>query len=46
MKGSEVGDRMAVKTVDDHTNELTIMKDGKVVMTGTVTVRKTAGRKW
>ncbi|CAN5491674.1 hypothetical protein BH18VER2_BH18VER2_13300 [soil metagenome] len=40
MKGSEVGDKMAVKTVDDHTNELTIMKDGKVVMTGTVTVAK------
>ena len=40
IKGSPMADQMAVKIVDDHANELTMMKDGKVVMTGMVKVSK------
>jgi ribosomal protein S11 len=40
IKGSAMADHMAVKMVDDHANELTMMKDGKVVMTGMVKVAK------
>ncbi len=39
-KGSPTGDQMAFKMKDDHTNEMTVMKDGKVLMTGTITVAK------
>lgn len=40
IKGSPTADQMAVKMIDDHENELTMMKDGKVVMTGMVKVAK------
>ncbi len=40
VKGSAAFDQIAYKAVDDRTNEITIMKDGKVVMTGTITVSK------
>ncbi|HEX4666904.1 MAG TPA: hypothetical protein VH207_09905 [Chthoniobacterales bacterium] len=40
IKGSPTADQMAVRMVDDHDNELTMMKDGKVVMTGMVKVAK------
>ena len=31
---------MVFKMMNDHTNELTVMKDGKVVMTGVIKVAK------
>jgi ribosomal protein S11 len=40
IEGSPTADQMAVKMVDDYANELTMMKDGKVVMTGMVKVAK------
>ncbi|MEO5754377.1 MAG: hypothetical protein ABIR38_06690 [Chthoniobacterales bacterium] len=39
-KGSSMADTIGYKMVDDHTNEMTVMKDGKVVMTGTIAVNK------
>ena len=33
-------DKIAYKMVNDHTNSLTAMKNGKVVLTGTITVAK------
>jgi len=38
--GASDVDSMAMKMVNDHVNELTSMKDGKVLITGTVTVAK------
>ncbi len=40
VKGSAMTDEIAYTMKDDHTNEMTVMKDGKVVMTGTITVAK------
>ncbi|MGI8890939.1 MAG: hypothetical protein ACR2G0_09195 [Chthoniobacterales bacterium] len=40
VKGSPVVDQIAYKKMSSHMNELTAMKDGKVVMTGTVKVAK------
>ena len=40
IKGDSMADHMSVKMVDDHSNELTMMKDGKVAMTGMVKVAK------
>ncbi len=40
IKGSASADQMAFKTMNDHTNELTVMKDGKVTMTGVIKVAK------
>lgn len=39
-KGSPMADEIAYTMKDDHANEMTVMKDGKVVMTGTITVSK------
>jgi len=39
-KGNSVVDTIAYKPVNDRTNGLTGMKEGKVVMTGTITVAK------
>ncbi|MEO5717799.1 MAG: hypothetical protein ABIR29_04415 [Chthoniobacterales bacterium] len=38
--GSPMADQIAYKSTNDHSNEMTVMKDGKVVMTGTITVSK------
>ena len=38
VQGSPSVGKMAVKTVNDRTNEITGTKKGKVVMTGTITV--------
>ncbi len=40
VKGSPMMDMIAYKVMDEQTNELTGMKDGKVVFTGTVKVAK------
>ncbi|CAN5432172.1 hypothetical protein BH20VER3_BH20VER3_09450 [soil metagenome] len=40
VKGSDMADTMGFKTVNDRTNEMTVIKDGKVVMTGTIKVAK------
>jgi lipopolysaccharide export LptBFGC system permease protein LptF len=37
-KGNMSWDAAAYKVVNDHTNDITTMKDGKVVWTGTITV--------
>ncbi len=39
-EGSALADQISYKAVNDHTNEMTVMKDGKVVITGTITVSK------
>ncbi len=39
-KGSSITDSIAFTVKNDHTNEMTVMKDGKVLMTGTITVSK------
>ena len=39
-QGSALADQISYKAVNDYTNEMTVMKDGKVVMTGTITVSK------
>ncbi len=40
VKGSAMADAISMKQVDDHTNDMTVMKDGKVVMTGKIKVAK------
>lgn len=40
VKGSATADQIAYTMKDDHTNEMTVMKDGKTVMTGTIKVAK------
>jgi hypothetical protein len=40
IKGSPSFDTLAYTPINDHTNKTTAMKDGKVVMTGTITVAK------
>ncbi|HEY1581517.1 MAG TPA: hypothetical protein VGF73_00295 [Chthoniobacterales bacterium] len=40
VKGSATADAIAYKIVNDRTNELTVMKNGNVVMTGTIAVAK------
>jgi hypothetical protein len=40
VKGSASIDMIANRMVNDHTNDLTGLKNGKVVMTGTITVSK------
>lgn len=40
VKGSATADEISYKELNDHTNELTIMKSGKAVMTGAITVAK------
>ena len=40
IKGSPAFDRLTYKPVNDRTNRTTATKDGKVVMTGTITVAK------
>jgi len=40
IKGNAMADMASYKPVDDHTNELTLMKEGKVVATGTIKVSK------
>ena len=40
IKGSPSFDRLTYKPVNDRTNRTTATKDGKVVMTGTITVAK------
>lgn len=40
VKGSAMVDSIAMKALNDHTNEMTVMKEGKVVMTGKITVAK------
>ncbi len=40
VKGSAMADEIAYTMKDDRTNEMTVMKDGKVVMTGTIAVSK------
>ncbi|MEO7166730.1 MAG: hypothetical protein ABI787_03325 [Spartobacteria bacterium] len=40
VKGSAPADEIAYTAKDDHTNEMSVMKDGKVVMTGTIKVAK------
>lgn len=40
VKGSASADEIAYTMKDDHTNEMTVMKAGKVVMTGTIKVAK------
>lgn len=39
-KGGPMADKIAYMMKDDHTNEMTVMKDGKTVMTGMITVAK------
>ena len=39
-KGNLAWDSAAYRVVNDHTNEITTMKNGKVVWTGTITVAK------
>lgn len=39
-KGSTITDSIAFTVKNDRTNEMTVMKDGKVIMTGTITVSK------
>ena len=39
-KGNSIADAAVYKQMDDHTNELTLMKDGKAMVTGTITVSK------
>ena len=38
VKGRAIADTIGYKMVNDHTNEMSVMKDGKEVMTGTITV--------
>jgi hypothetical protein len=40
VEGSAQIDTIAYKMVNDHTNSMTAMKDGKTVMTGTIAVAK------
>lgn len=40
VEGNAAVNTFAVKMVNDHTNDTTGMKDGKVVMTGVITVAK------
>jgi hypothetical protein len=40
VEGAATVDTIAYKMVNDHTNNMTGMKDGKTVMTGTITVAK------
>jgi lipopolysaccharide export LptBFGC system permease protein LptF len=40
MKGSMQADSIAYKMVNERTNEITAMKDGKTVWSGTITVAK------
>ena len=40
VEGAAMVDTIAYKMVNDHTNSMTGMKDGKTVMTGTITVAK------
>lgn len=40
VKGSAMADEISMKRVDEHTNDMTVMKDGKVVMTGKIKVAK------
>ena len=40
VKGDYPADMMAIQMVNDHTNKITAMKAGKVIMTSTVTVAK------
>jgi len=40
VEGTPMMDTIAYKMVNDHTNSLTGMKDGKVAVTGTITVAK------
>ncbi len=40
VKGAAIADQIAYTAKDEHTNEMTVMKDGKTVMTGTITVAK------
>jgi hypothetical protein len=40
VEGAPMIDTIAYKMVNDHTNNMTAMKDGKVVMTGTIIVAK------
>jgi hypothetical protein len=39
-KGNMAWDHAAYKVVDDYTNNITTMKDGKIAWTGTITVAK------
>lgn len=38
VKGSTTADTIALKSVNERTNDMTVMKDGKVVQTGTIAV--------
>lgn len=40
VEGSDMMDSMALKKMSSHLNQMTIMKDGKVVITGTIKVAK------
>ncbi|MEO7723733.1 MAG: hypothetical protein ABIU29_03460 [Chthoniobacterales bacterium] len=40
VKGADNADQIAYTMKDDHTNEMTVMKGGKTVITGTITVAK------
>ena len=40
IEGSAIADMASYKPMNDHTNELTLMKDGKVVVTGMIKVSK------
>ncbi len=40
IKGSAMADMIAYKMVNDRTNEITAMKGGKTIWTGTITVAK------
>jgi len=40
VKGTPMADMASYKVVDDHTNDLTLTKNGKVVSTGTIKVSK------
>ncbi len=40
MKGNAAGDAIALKVVNERTNDMTVMKDGKVVQTGKIAVAK------
>ena len=39
-------DAVAYKMVNDRTNDITAMKNGKALWTGTITVPRTANRAW
>ena len=40
VKGTPMADMASYKVINDHTNELTLMKDGKIVVTGMIKVAK------